>query len=438
MLSYKEFAKTKLDQRVRLIQVVRFFIATAFLLGALIFQPEDAWNSQVFMLFIYSSLGYFLYGSLLIFLYLFQLVDVSKSYTILQVAFDFLFFSLFIVSTAGINSQFKYLYWLLIFYTGLLFDLEGAVLSAVIAGFLFALLANFHFLLEEFKELYFLRDIVTKESRVRTTFIITNCFGFILFGSLSALIGRVLNRAEYDAYTKLQQVKKLKEKIQKSEKFVAMGQMAARIAHEIRNPLTSISASIEMLKSDLQIREKRDQLLNIASKEVIRLNQLIENFLHFAKPEEHPKKPAYLSEILKETILLFTNGHPKIEIEYRQKLANEKAILLDKNKIHQLFWNVLNNSADAMDGNGQIVVVLSQDIPSMYKVLVLDEGIGLPPNPTNDIFDPFITTKQRGTGLGLSIVKRIADEHDSFISLINHKDGKGAVFELDMPVGDVV
>lgn len=432
MLTYEEFAGSKREQRIRLIQVVRFFIATAFLLGGLMFQPDNAWNSNIFLLFIYTSLSYFLYASLLIFLYLFQLVDVSRSYAIIQVGFDFLFFTAFILCTAGVNSQFKYLYWLLIFYTGVLFDLEGAVLAAVVAGFLYASLANFHYVLQLTDKFDFLKDIVTIESRVRTTSIITNCFGFILLGSVSAMVGRVLHAAEFEAYTKFQQVQKLKEKIAQSEKFVAMGQMAARIAHEIRNPLTSISASIEMLKSDIQAAEKKEQLLNIASHEVHRLNKLIENFMHFAKPEEHPKKAWKLSHIIQETIALFLQGNPHVRIDFDVTIQDEQTLIVDQHKIHQLMWNVLNNAADAMNGQGHILVLLSQDIPSMYKITIEDEGEGLT-QATEEIFDPFVTTKTKGTGLGLSIVKRIADEHDAFIKLYNRDDNRGAIFEMEIP-----
>src|SRR5690606_11938035 len=104
-ITYNEFANSKLEQRVRMIQVIRFFIAVAFLMGALVFQENGAWQSKVFILFIYTSLSYFLYSSLLIFLYLFKLIDITKSYTVIQLIFDFLFFTLFLVCTAGINSQ---------------------------------------------------------------------------------------------------------------------------------------------------------------------------------------------------------------------------------------------------------------------------------------------------------------------------------------------
>ncbi|MCB1197563.1 MAG: hypothetical protein KDK51_04260, partial [Deltaproteobacteria bacterium] len=389
----KEFFQNKLEQRVRVIQVVRFFIATAFLLGGIIFQPENAWQSQMFSMFIYASLGYFLYASLLTFLYLFDLVDVSTSYMIVQISFDFFFFTLFILFTAGVDSQLKYLYWLLIFYTGIIFDLEGAVLSAVITGFLFALLANIHFFINHIESLGFLQSLIVSEERIRVTSVITNCFGFILFGTVSAMIGRILNRADFETFSKVQEVEVLEQKIQKSEKFVEMGHMAAKIAHEIRNPLTSISASIEMLKSDFQVPEKKDQLLKIASKEVKRLNVLIEDFLHFAKPEESPFKPTLLSKVLSETVTIFQNGHPDIMMDCQLTVPHEKMVDLDEDKIHQLFWNVLNNAADAMDGHGRINVDFQETTPNRYTVMIKDQGQGVAEGIKN-AFEPFITTKE--------------------------------------------
>lgn len=431
--SYQIFAYTKLEQRVRMIQVIRFFIAVAFLMGALVFQEEGAWRSKVFILFVYTSLSYFLFSSLLIFLYLFKLLDVTKSYTIIQLVFDFLFFTLFLICTAGINSQFKYLYWLLIFYTGLLFDLEGAVLSAVFAGFLFTLMANFHFFIDQIPEIKFLKDLVILEKDVRIESIVTNCSGFVLFGAVSAFIGRLLHKAEFEAFSKLEQVKSLQSKIQESEKFVAMGQMAARIAHEIRNPLTSISASIEMLKADFHVQEKKDQLLQIAAKEISRLNTLIEDFLHFARQEDMPFSQCLLSKTVQETMMLFQNGHPQIAIEFESKIIAEKPIHADEAKISQLFWNVFNNASDAMKDNGIIHVNMDETKKGYYSVYVKDQGIGLPIESKN-VFEPFMTTKNKGTGLGLAIVKRIADQHRATIGIENQTGLQGAIFFIHFPI----
>lgn len=234
--------------------------------------------------------------------------------------------------------------------------------------------------------------------------------------------------------------KKIEEQIRRSERLASIGELAASIAHEIRNPLGAISNSVCMLKRDLTLNGDDQRLFDMVVEETDRLNSIITNFLNFAHPAEYYFVRSNILEIIDETLLLLEqdarfNEEIKVIKIYENNIP---MIFLDRNWIRKIFWNLFVNSIDAMPTGGKIFVrVKRPKIPlhnNMIEITILDTGDGIPPEIIKKIFEPFFTTKKsKGTGLGLSIVHRIVDNHGGTIDVKSRRN-KGTRFTIRLPI----
>ncbi|UJS19019.1 MAG: PAS domain S-box protein [Candidatus Jettenia sp.] len=233
--------------------------------------------------------------------------------------------------------------------------------------------------------------------------------------------------------------KKIEEQIRRSERLASIGELAASIAHEIRNPLGAISNSVCMLKRDLALKDDDQRLFEMVVEETDRLNSIITNFLTFAHPAEYLFVKSDIIEIIDETLFLLQqdarfNDEIKITKAYENNIPK---IYMDQNWIRKVFWNLLANSIDAMPKGGQIFIrVRRPKIPNNdeIEIVVADNGKGIAPENIKKIFEPFFTTKKsKGTGLGLSIVHRIVDNHSGVID-VKSKRNKGTVFTIRLPI----
>lgn len=245
-------------------------------------------------------------------------------------------------------------------------------------------------------------------------------------------IGRVLL---FQDVTKLVH---LEDKLKQHEKFAAIGQLAAGIAHEIRNPLASMSASIQMLQqgvsgADLQAEDKR--LMEIIGKEIERLNQLITEFLGFVKPEKFVPQPIDLEKMLSEVLLQLKNSQeiPK-GVQIQTSLKSGVCALGSEEKLRQIVWNLLTNAAQAMKNPGMIEVGCSEVSPHWVSFWVSDQGEGMSEEVQQHLYEPFFTTKAKGTGLGLATVYKIVEAHQGEIK-VQSKLGQGTRFEIHLHKG---
>ena len=246
--------------------------------------------------------------------------------------------------------------------------------------------------------------------------------------------------------------KEMQEQMKRVDKMAAVGVLAAGMAHEIRNPLASLSGSIQMLKSELVLDHAQQRLMEITLRESERLNALITDFLLFAHPPQTNKVSYEVWKIVEETIELFTHSpdfHPGIQI-VRQNPFETIQTMLDPDQMRQVFWNLLINASQAMSDGGKISIRLVKEAdpfrgrnpqPSAegrgmewVKISITDSGNGIPPQEKEKIFEPFFTTKERGTGLGLSIVHKIVENHNGVIK-VESEIGRGSTFTVYMPAG---
>jgi two-component system sensor histidine kinase PilS (NtrC family) len=231
--------------------------------------------------------------------------------------------------------------------------------------------------------------------------------------------------------------KQMEEDLRRKEKLAAIGEMAAGLAHEIRNPLASLYGSIQLLQGEVSLEGTQERLMGIVLKESERLDALITDFLLFAFPHVGQRQSILLRELVEETLELFKKG-PHFQDTFEILLDVEPAIRIDGNRrqIQQILWNLLLNATQAMPEGGEIRVEAeqTQEVPGQSSVSwrVRDKGRGIAADNLRKIFDPFYTSRQGGTGLGLAIVHRIVENHGGRVH-VQSEPGKGTVFEIELP-----
>lgn len=229
----------------------------------------------------------------------------------------------------------------------------------------------------------------------------------------------------------LTELKKLERNLRQSEKLAAVGQLAAGIAHEIRNPLASISGSVELLNQNFASADDQ-KLGRIILKEISRLNRLITEFLDYAKPDQEPIDRVSLKHLLEEVVTAF-QAQAGTTYEVKCSLV-EGEIAADSDKLKQAFLNILMNAQQAMESvtKKQILVEMKRN-SGVLEVSFRDTGSGIDPKIMERIFEPFFTTKSKGTGLGLALTHKIIQSHQGSIN-VESKPGLGTVFKFTFPL----
>ena len=223
-------------------------------------------------------------------------------------------------------------------------------------------------------------------------------------------------------------LKALEKRVRQSEKMAAIGQLAAGIAHEIRNPLAGISGSIQLMQADDSDVEQSKKLMNIVIREIDRLNNLISEFLDFAKPESPMEDHIALGSLLEESLQLAMG--PSSQLKTEVDLPSELKILGNRDKLKQAFLNILVNACQAIEdhGDGLVRMTLVKNGDFAW-VSIADNGVGMSEELRDRIFEPFHTTKHKGTGLGLAITHSILEAHGAQIQ-VESEVGRGTEFKI--------
>jgi two-component system, NtrC family, sensor histidine kinase PilS len=218
------------------------------------------------------------------------------------------------------------------------------------------------------------------------------------------------------------------------QRLAAVGEMAAGIAHEIRNPLASMSGSIQVLRHELPLTEEQAQLMDIVLRESERLNHTIKSFLAYARPQRLAAARLDVGKVLQDTAVLLRNspevhGHHVIDVEAPAEPVWCEA---DENQIRQIVWNLATNGIRAMATGGRLLLTATS--ADHFVVLgVQDQGCGIPADDIDGIFQPFRSTFERGTGLGLAIVHRLVTDYNGSIDVASEV-GVGTIITVKLPV----
>ncbi len=263
-----------------------------------------------------------------------------------------------------------------------------------------------------------------------------------------ALLGMTASLLKDDANTVrgfiliFQDITKLMEmedQVRTKERLATVGSLAAGIAHEIRNPLASLSGSIQVLQGELALQGDNKHLMDIVVRETDRLNTIIMEFLEYARLKNAQNDYIELSPVLDETIMLLKNCKEYSgNIRITQQVDPRAVIKGDSQRIRQVFWNLLINACQAMPQGGEITVTArvssrAKDDLDWCVIIIKDSGQGIAKEDRDRIFNPFFTTKTGGTGLGLSIVYRIIEDHQGTIT-VDSAPGKGTQFIIRLPI----
>lgn len=232
-------------------------------------------------------------------------------------------------------------------------------------------------------------------------------------------------------------IKRMEERVKQSERQAAFVRIAARMAHEIRNPLAALRGAAELLTYSASGEDSDKRLSRIIIREADRLNSLLGDFLLTVSPPKHKSVRLLLNDLVKETVDLFIQGQGRDDnILIETTLAKGVEIEGDPSTLKQAIWNLLVNAKEAISGDGKIRIVLSSDKQKrLARLEIQDSGSGITTEIRDKIFEHFTTTKERGSGLGLPIVHTIIQAHDGAIDFETHSVN-GTKFIVTLPIAD--
>ncbi len=226
---------------------------------------------------------------------------------------------------------------------------------------------------------------------------------------------------------------RLEEKLRQAEHLSAIGEMTAGVSHEIRNPLGIIKSSAQLMKKKMAKLNADSNIPDIIIEESQRLNNIITDFLDFAKPKQPNLRPCSITNVIEKNLSFLESQiqEQKIAIKkaYHHNLPDMQA---DTDMLYQAFLNILLNSFQAVGKNGTVTITTWFDIQHVY-ISFADNGSGIDENVQKKLWTPFFTTKDTGTGLGLGIVKNIIEAHHGSISITNAQPS-GAVVDIVLPI----
>lgn len=231
----------------------------------------------------------------------------------------------------------------------------------------------------------------------------------------------------------LTQMRKMEFHLKQSEKLAAIGGLAAGVAHEIRNPLAGISGSVELLSQTTQSEDDK-KLMRIILKEIDRLNNLITEFLEYAKPTKSPMDLCDLNLILRDVLAnVEQNGQLRKDVKMNIDIEPNAMIKGHSDKLKQAFLNIIINALQAMDKVSVAELsILLKKINGQWSLRIKDTGAGMTEQTVKRIFEPFFTTKSKGTGLGLAVTHKILESHHATIH-VRSRVGQGTEFEFNFP-----
>ena len=233
-----------------------------------------------------------------------------------------------------------------------------------------------------------------------------------------------------------EELKTARDQLVQSERLAALGEIAASLAHEIRNPLVSIGGFARRLEKKLHGQEPNCRYAGIIAGEVQRLEQFLEEILLFGQDRRPTLRPVRLESVVDDTVRLFSRHFSETGIAVKKLLPPELPLLMaDAGQLRQVFINLFSNASDAMAGGGELTLAVTvEHVPPTCVIMkVSDTGGGVEPEALGNIFNPFYTTKSGGHGLGLALTQRILSEHGGRIMVRNHP-GRGLTFVITLPL----
>jgi two-component system sensor histidine kinase PilS (NtrC family) len=340
-----------------------------------------------------------------------------------QIIIDTFIVTAIVFVTGCYHSIFTFLYLLVIIYAAMLLFAQGSFSVALASSFQYGFLIELEYLkiITPMSENQTLAMVVDQHHILYR--VVITISAFFATAALSGILSLQLKTARKD-------LKIAQEHLKRVEKMAAVDEIVSGIAHEIKNPLASLSGSIQMLREDMAPTGENDKLMQIILRETDRLRQIVTDIRLISKPGRTNAELIDISKAIDDVKTLFDNTpdwHARINIVTR--LERDLYVYMDTVHLQQILWNLIKNAAESIEGKGKIKVSLYSPKHKRIYLTIQDTGLGIDKKIAPHIFDPFFTTKRDGTGLGLSIIHRIVDTYDGMIDF-ESIPGKGTVFTL--------
>ncbi|MEA3321912.1 MAG: PAS domain S-box protein [Bacillota bacterium] len=228
--------------------------------------------------------------------------------------------------------------------------------------------------------------------------------------------------------------REMEDQLRKSDTLTVVGELAAGIAHEIRNPMTALKGFIQLLQNSMN-EDQYGMYFDVITSELKRIESIITEFLVLAKPQAISYQRKNISVIMKETLDLLSAQASLENVQFISSIEEGLPdIYCEPNQLKQVFINILKNAIEVMPSGGTVSVDLKKIAGEQVLISFKDEGIGIPEDKLKKLGEPFYTTKERGTGLGLMVSYKIVEEHNGTIE-VSSEVGKGTTFYIKLPIG---
>lgn len=409
--------------QIKWVVLARAVFALVLIFSTLFFSDTDlAGQRDQSFLSLYKISGTILGLSLVYFAWLCKKKYLhALAYT--QIVIDTFIVTAIVFVTGCYHSIFTFLYLLVIIYAAMLLFARGSFSVALASSFQYGFLIELEYLkiitpLSENQTL----ALVVDQHHILYRIVIT-ISAFFATAALSGILSLQLKTARKD-------LKIAQEHLKRVEKMAAVDEIVSGIAHEVKNPLASLSGSIQMLREEMAPTGENDKLMQIVLRETDRLRQIVTDIRLISKPSRTNAELIDLSKAIDDVKTLFDNTpdwHARINIVTR--LKRDLYVYMDTVHLQQILWNLIKNAAESIEGKGKITISLYSPRHKRIYLTIQDTGLGIDKKNAPHIFDPFFTTKNDGTGLGLSIIHRIVDTYDGMIDF-ESIPGKGTVFTL--------
>jgi two-component system sensor histidine kinase HydH len=411
-----------LDHKLKGLMFFRILFAALLLTSTIVVQLNEKTYPSARSFSILYNLTIFIFLISICYAYIYRKQKITALHPYIQIGIDTFCVTLIILITGGFTSFFSFLYLVVIIYSSMIIFRKGSMIMAAFCSIQYGILVDL--------EYYgVVRSYLSQEGSAIGSYawdfvffkVVITMMACFAVAFLSGLLSEQLRRTKKELAT-------IKDRIERVEKMAYLGEMAAGMTHEIKNPLASLAGSIQILRKEIPYNSEHDKLMRIVLRETDRLTSLVNNFLLFAKPPVGKIEKINLENALTEAIKLFeknqnTSSRVSIMTDFYPNLWVE----MDPVHLHQVMWNILLNAAEAIESEGLIKV---KTYPLKHRLVCIevdDNGCGMTQTLIQSIFDPFFTTKPSGTGLGLSIVHRILESYNSWLD-VDSEVGKGTRF----------
>ncbi|MGB8952640.1 MAG: ATP-binding protein [Candidatus Aminicenantales bacterium] len=344
----------------------------------------------------------------------------------MQIIFDLLLITALVYITGGLSSSIYFLYVFAIIAAGLILSGRTTYLVASLSAILFGLLVDGLY----YGIIPFFRSDQEMDLSLGIVF-----YTIFISWALFFVIAFLVNYLEGNLKKTREQLRLAQKELEIKEHQATAGRVSALIAHEIRNPLAAISGSVQVLKEELALNEEQRNLMSIILKESERASQSIEQFLDLASPEKHVFSMINLSEVLKETLIMFQKSG-ELDSRYRIEGNYEAAGIYfygNSHQFRQIFWNLTKNALKAMPEGGVLTIDFLREKMNELKLRVADTGKGMSQEVRERIFEPFYSQFGDGRGLGMAVIQRIVEDYQGKIQVSSELE-KGTEVLITLPM----